>query len=95
MTDALKLASSVCSYVEAPAGYGKSRLIADAVLGCTEGKQLILTHTHAGVNALRKHLKDVGVGAKQFEIDTIAGWALGFSVPGDLGYFFQHKDARN
>ena len=40
------LAKSKRSLVVAPAGCGKTRLIADAVRQ-GEGRQLILTHTHA------------------------------------------------
>ena len=35
--------------VVAPAGCGKTHLIAEAV-GHAKGKQLVLTHTHAGVD---------------------------------------------
>ena len=43
-------------YVVAPAGFGKTHLIADAVK-LSAGRQLILTHTHSGVDALKKKLK--------------------------------------
>src|ERR1017187_8836744 len=76
ITDAPTLAASRRGYVEAPAGYGKTRLIADAVALCGEGKELILTHTHAGVNALRDHLRRAGVPPRLFHVETIAGWAL-------------------
>ena len=39
----------------APAGHGKTEMIADIVLA-SEGKQLLLTHTNAGVDALKKRL---------------------------------------
>ena len=77
MTDSKRLALSRCGYVESPAGHGKTRLIANAVAeNCAH--ELILTHTHAGVNALRKHLREVGVSPRCCQIDTIAGWALRF-----------------
>jgi hypothetical protein len=39
-------------YVIAPAGYGKTHLIALAVRA-SSGRQLILTHTFAGVNSIK------------------------------------------
>lgn len=62
-------------YVVAPAGFGKTHLIADAAALST-GRQLILTHTYAGVNALRRKMQLIGVGEKLYRIDTIASWAL-------------------
>lgn len=59
--------------VTAPAGHGKTELIARiAALG---RRTLVLTHTHAGVHALRARLKRLGVNPKAAAIDTIASWA--------------------
>ena len=60
----------------APAGYGKTHVIATAVATYGGGRELILTHTHAGVDALRRRLVSMGVPAKAYHLDTIAGWAL-------------------
>ncbi len=38
--------------------------------------QLVLTHTHAGVNSLRQKFQSTQVQRSQYELDTIAGWAL-------------------
>ena len=62
-------------YVVAPAGHGKTHLIAESVESST-GRQLILTHTHAGVSALRKKLREHGIRPKQTHVDTIASWVL-------------------
>ena len=62
-------------YVVAPAGYGKTHLIADAV-GLARRRQLVLTHTYAGVNALRRKMRELGVPGGAHRIDTIASWAL-------------------
>ena len=59
----------------APAGYGKTEEIADAVHSC-EGKQLILTHTRAGVAALRERMKRKKICSEKYEIDTIAAFCL-------------------
>lgn len=62
-------------YVVAPAGFGKTHLIAEAVSRSSD-KQLVLTHTYAGVNVLRRKLRELRVRSEAFRLDTIAGWAL-------------------
>jgi DNA helicase-2/ATP-dependent DNA helicase PcrA len=62
-------------YVVAPAGFGKTHLIAQAT-ALSEGRQLILTHTYAGVNALRRKMRVIGVSDRHFHIDTIASWSM-------------------
>ncbi len=62
-------------YVIAPAGYGKTHLIALAVKA-SPYRQLILTHTYAGANAIRKKMQSLAVPASTYQIDTIASWAL-------------------
>lgn len=64
--------------VVAPAGCGKTYLIAESV-GCADGKQLILTHTHAGVDALRKKLKSLGIPSEKYRVTTIDSLALSYS----------------
>ena len=59
--------------IEAEAGCGKTTTIALAVKRC-EGKQLILTHTNAGVAALRAKLRKEDVKESQYRVDTIDGW---------------------
>lgn len=66
-------------YVVAPAGYGKTYLIAESA-GRSAGRQLILTHTYAGVNALRRKMRVLGVSDRLYRIDTVASWALRLSL---------------
>ena len=66
-------------YVVAPAGFGKTHVIAQAT-SLSSGRQLVLTHTHAGVNALRNKMRGLGVGRQLFHVDTIASWALRLSL---------------
>jgi AAA domain len=77
------LARLVCSLrvgsVVAAAGCGKTEQIVKAT-GHGEGRRLILTHTHAGVDALRKRLMHRGVPSKRYATDTIAGWCLRYSA---------------
>jgi len=63
----------------AAAGCGKTEQIALATQ-VAEGHRLILTHTHAGVDALRLRLKKHGVPTGKFRIDTIACWCLWYSA---------------
>ena len=63
--------------ITAPAGCGKTQLIADA-LGVHTGKKpvLVLTHTNAGVTALRSRLHRTGVLNSMYRVSTIDGFAM-------------------
>lgn len=66
-----------CGSVTAPAGCGKTHLIADALTRHTDNKPvLILTHTNAGVVALRGRLDRAGVRPRAYRLSTIDGWAM-------------------
>lgn len=62
-------------YVIAPAGYGKTHLIALAVKEA-KYRQLILTHTFAGVNSIKTKMNNLGVASAMYQVDTIASWSL-------------------
>lgn len=63
--------------VTAPAGCGKTHLIADTLKNHTSRKPiLILTHTNAGVAALRGRLNRVSVPPAAYRLLTIDGWAM-------------------
>ena len=63
--------------VTAPAGCGKTHLIAEALSRHKGTKPiLVLTHTNAGVVALRHRLDHAGVSAKAYRLSTIDGWAM-------------------
>lgn len=82
-----KLAVTVArGSIVAAAGCGKTEQIARATQ-IAEGRRLILTHTHAGVDALRARLKKLLVPGEKSHIDTIAGWCLRYagSFPGRSG----------
>lgn len=94
MTDALALKLSGFmskGYVIAPAGYGKTHLIALAV-GAAVDKQLILTHTYAGVNSIKEKMRNIGVTSDKYLVDTIASWALRLclSYPQNSEWEMQH-----
>ncbi|WP_207953839.1 UvrD-helicase domain-containing protein [Sinorhizobium meliloti] len=66
-----------CGSVTAPAGCGKTQLIADSLGRHSDRKPiLILTHTNAGVAALRSRLERAGVKSSSYRLATLDGWAL-------------------
>ena len=73
---AAALARAQRGAMQAAAGCGKTRVIATAVARRREGRELVLTHTHAGLDALRRCLAELGAPAKAYQLETIAGWAL-------------------
>lgn len=73
MVDPTDLIGVLVGSVVAPAGHGKTELI---VRTASLGKRtLILTHTHAGVHAIRTRLKRLGADPRCSVVDTIASWA--------------------
>jgi hypothetical protein len=66
-----------CS-IELPAGAGKTQLIAELAneYRRCERRTLILTHTHAGVDALRRRIRDQGGSTKWTTVRTIDGWCF-------------------
>ncbi|HBN8507719.1 AAA family ATPase [Pseudomonas aeruginosa] len=63
--------------VTAPAGCGKTQLIAHTLAGHRGAKPiLVLTHTNAGVAALRGRLDREGVPHSAYRLSTIDGWAI-------------------
>jgi DNA helicase-2/ATP-dependent DNA helicase PcrA len=63
--------------VTAPAGCGKTHLIAEALTRHGGNKPiLVLTHTNAGVVALRGRLDKAGVRSTAYRLSTIDGWAM-------------------
>lgn len=63
--------------VTAPAGCGKTHLIAEALTRHGGDKPvLVLTHTNAGVVALRARLDRAGVPSAAYRLSTIDGWAM-------------------
>jgi DNA helicase-2/ATP-dependent DNA helicase PcrA len=88
MVDETALANSASCSVVAPAGCGKTELIARAVgVAPADKRILVLTHTHAGVRAIRQRFKKLQVPLSRARIDTIAGWSLDFtsSYPATTG----------
>ncbi|WP_027080098.1 UvrD-helicase domain-containing protein [Luteimonas mephitis] len=63
--------------VTAPAGCGKTQLIADTLAAHTGSKPiLVLTHTNAGVAALRARMARAAIPSSAYRISTIDGFAM-------------------
>jgi len=73
------LRAKTCGSIVAPAGYGKTETIADLVVAST-GRCLLLTHTLAGVDALKKRLAAKNVKTDRYQLNTIAAWSLRHAV---------------
>ena len=86
-----------CGSVTAPAGCGKTQLIADSLARHSGNKPiLILTHTNAGVAALRARLERAEVRASSYRLATLDGWALRMlkTFPGRSGIDARHLDLK-
>ena len=63
--------------VTAPAGCGKTQLIANTLTAHSGAKPvLVLTHTNAGVAALRARFTALHVPPKAYRLATIDGWSM-------------------
>ena len=63
--------------IVSPAGCGKTELVVrNVVLHSAPPPVLILTHTNAGVQALRSRLQQVGALPQSYVLSTIDGWAV-------------------
>ncbi|WP_244788179.1 UvrD-helicase domain-containing protein [Cupriavidus pauculus] len=75
--------------VTAPAGCGKTQLIADSLKAHLDAKPvLILTHTNAGKHALEVRLKKAGVPKYAYRLATIDSWSIRLisKFPGRSGH---------
>lgn len=72
--------------LKAPAGYGKTYTLS-MCLKHTEGRSLVLTHTHAGVYSIKQKLKDTGISLKKYSVETITSFAQRY-----VDYFYVNGD---
>lgn len=89
MLDYKEFVSKEKSMLIAPAGFGKTYTISECLVHLEgKGKQLILTHTHAGVAALKDKLKQRNIPPSNYNIETITSFAqkyvLSFYVGTDI-----------
>ena len=76
MLDYLEFISKEKSMLIAPAGFGKTHAIAECLKYTRDqGKQLILTHTHAGVGSIKEKIKKEGIPNSSYHVETITSFA--------------------
>lgn len=76
-----------------PAGYGKTHTIVEC-LKHTHGKQLILTHTHAGISSIMDKIKSSGIDSKSYCIETISSFAQKYVHAFYTGHDFPEQNSR-
>lgn len=74
------LAADANLMLVAAAGCGKTETVARAAGSYSLGRQLVLTHTHAGVRALKDRIARVAEHPRDVRVDTIAGFCLKYSL---------------
>lgn len=86
LTEFLDLSRIGTGAIVAPAGHGKTYTIGRTVAEHPELSILVLTHTHAGISALKKQIGSRP--ARQVRLETIASFALKIvrSFPGRAGW---------
>lgn len=62
------------SLLISPAGYGKTYTIVECVKRA-QGRSLILTHTHAGISAIKKKLLSMNIPKDKYQVETITSYA--------------------
>lgn len=75
MIDLADFTAQSKSMLIAPAGYGKTHTISSSLkILSGSGKQLVLTHTHAGVAAIKEKVTKEGIPESNFSIETISSF---------------------
>lgn len=82
----------------APAGHGKTEMVAD-IVSCSIGKQLVITHTNAGVESLKKRFLKKNIKKNLSNITTIASYCMRWcnAYPNNAKFDISldpHKDAK-
>lgn len=78
----------------APAGYGKTYTIAHC-LNFTVGKQLILTHTHAGISSIKQKIKEANISSAKYHIETISSFVQKYVHAFYIGSDIPEQDDSN
>ncbi len=71
----LKIESMANAAIIAPAGHGKTEMVVE-MIAAFSGKQLVLTHTNAGVDAIQKRINKYGVSTGKCSVMTIAAFCM-------------------
>lgn len=71
----LKIERMANAAIIAPAGHGKTEMVVD-MIAAFSGKQLVLTHTNAGVDAIQKRIAKRNVSVSKCSVMTIASFCM-------------------
>lgn len=84
------------SMLIAPAGYGKTHTISEC-LKYTQvlGKQLVLTHTHAGIASLKEKIKKEGIPFSSYQVETITSFAQRYVLSFYNGLYIPKQEDNN
>jgi len=82
--DYLSFVSEEKALLISPAGYGKTYTIVEC-LKYTEGTQLILTHTHAGVASIKEKIKSENIATHRYHVETISSFCQKYVLSFDVG----------
>lgn len=69
------LISTNTAAVIAPAGHGKTEMLAE-IVERSSGKLLLLTHTNAGVDAIKKRMNKKNIPTSRYNVETIASFCI-------------------
>lgn len=78
----------------APAGYGKTYTIVEC-LKYTSGRQLILTHTHAGVASIKSKIRKAMISSDRYSVETISSFSQKYVKAFYVGSDIPEQDAKN
>lgn len=84
----------------APAGYGKTHTIAECLNFTPQGeRQLILTHTHAGIASIKEKIKKLNIPSNKYQVETISSFAqkyvLSFYIQDNMPFQENAKEYYN
>lgn len=82
------------SKIVAPAGYGKTHSLAQCIKH-VQDEALILTHTHAGVAAIKDKLKSQFIAPEKYHVETISSFSQKYTNSYYLGGDLPEQDASN
>lgn len=96
MFNILEFVANEKSMLVAPAGFGKTHTIAECLknIKCVK-KQLILTHTHAGVASIKEKIKKENVPNSCFEVETITSFAQKYVLSFFTGEIPKQEDSNH
>lgn len=70
-----ELTSNHTAAVIAPAGHGKTEMLAE-IVERSSGRLLLLTHTNAGVDAIKKRMNKKNIPSSRYNVETIASFCI-------------------